>query len=120
MIKRVLVVGGAGYIGGSVTDSLLSKKIPFTVYDNLTYENHYLKPVDFIFGDVRDTKKLSSILTNYSHVLWLAAIVGDGACALAPHVTKAVNQDAIGWATGKNNCLIYGFHSFGLLNSRMN
>lgn len=116
MIKKVLVVGGAGYIGGSVTDNLLTKKIPFTVYDNLIYENHYLKPVDFIFGDVRDRKKLKEILPHYSHTIWLAAIVGDGACAIKPELTKEVNQDAVEWFANNYNgriiftstCSVYG------------
>src|SRR5260221_403050 len=97
MNKGVLVVGGAGYIGGSVTDELLKRKIPFSVYDNLTYEQQYLKPVDFIFGDIRDTEKLKKFLPNYSHIIWLAALVGDGACAIKPLLTKVINQDSLEW-----------------------
>lgn len=116
MIKRVLVVGGAGYIGGSVTDSLNTQKIPFTVYDNLTYENQYLKPVDFLYGDVRDTEKLIKLLPKFTHVIWLAAIVGDGACAIQPHITKQVNEDAVVWLShyfdGRimftSSCSVYG------------
>src|SRR5579859_1012785 len=116
MIKKVLVVGGAGYIGGAVTDILLQKKIPFTVYDNLTYENHYLKPVDFLYGDVRDHKKLKKLLPEYSHVIWLAAIVGDGACAINPLLTKEVNQDSVAWVSNQfdgriiftSTCSVYG------------
>lgn len=118
MIKKVLVVGGAGYIGGAVTDILLKKKIPFSVFDNLTYENHYLKPVDFIYGDVRDEKKLAKLLPNYSHIIWLAAIVGDGACAINPALTKEVNQDSILWLSKhfdgriifNSTCSVYGIN----------
>lgn len=119
MLMKVLVVGGAGYIGGCVTDCLLSKKIPFTVYDNLTYENHYLKPVDFIYGDVRDYKKLQKILPQYSHVIWLAAIVGDGASAINPLLTKEVNQQSVEWLAKHydkriiftSTCSVYGIHN---------
>lgn len=116
MHTRVLVVGGAGYIGGGTTEALLSKGIPFSVYDNLTYENHYLKPVDFIYGDVRDVSKLKKILSGFSHVIWLAALVGDGACAINPNLTKEINQDSVEWL-GKNfdgriiflsTCSVYG------------
>jgi len=125
MLKKVLVVGGAGYIGGSVTDILADKKIPFTVYDNLTYENHYLKPVDFIFGDVRDRKKLKQILFNYSHVVWLAAIVGDGACAINPQLTKGVNQEAVKFISSHydgriiftSTCSVYGKSEFPVAES---
>ena len=58
---NVLVVGGAGYIGGGVTDILQKREIPFTVYDSLLYEQHYLKPVPFILGDIRDTAKLGAL-----------------------------------------------------------
>lgn len=116
MLKKVLVVGGAGYIGGGVTDLLLEKKIPFTVYDNLTYENHYLKPLDFIYGDVRDQKKLQKLFGEYSHVIWLAAIVGDGASSINPQLTKEVNQDSVAFLSKQfkgrilftSTCSVYG------------
>lgn len=109
-------MGGAGYIGGAVTEILAQKAIPFTVYDNLLYENHYLKPVDFIRGDVRDTEKLGSILKNYTHVIWLAAIVGDAACQIRPDLTTAVNQESVKWLAehydGRiiflSTCSVYG------------
>jgi len=107
-IKKVLVVGGAGYIGGGITDILLKRKISFTVYDNLLYEYQYLKPVEFIYGDIRDTKKLAEILPNYSHVIWLAAIVGDAACQIKPALTVLVNQVSVKWlATNFNGRIIF-------------
>lgn len=115
-IKKVLVVGGAGYIGGGVTELLLLRKIPFAVYDNLLYEYQYLKPVEFIYGDVRDTKKLTKILPDFSHVIWLAAIVGDAACQIKPELTIAVNQESVKWLAENyegriifsSTCSVYG------------
>ncbi len=116
MMTKVLVVGGAGYVGGAVTDELLNRRIPFTVYDNLTYENHYLKPVDFIYGDVRDRAKLGTLLPQYSHVIWLAALVGDGACAIKPDLTYQINQEPVEWLSKhydgrilfSSTCSVYG------------
>lgn len=116
MEKKVLVVGGAGYIGGAVTDALKEIDVPFTVYDNLFYEDRFFKPVDFIFGDVRDEKKLKEILPNYSHVIWLAAIVGDPACKIKPELTISINQDAVEWLSKNydgriifmSTCSVYG------------
>ena len=113
---NVLVVGGAGYIGGGVTDVLLREGIPCTVYDNLMYEHQYLKPGDFILGDVRDTEKLGALLPNYTHVVWLAAIVGDGACQVRPELTVAVNQESVRWLADNfdgriifiSTCSVYG------------
>ena len=50
---NVLVVGGAGYVGGAVTDLLLESDHHVRVYDALLYEETYRKPVDFVYGDVR-------------------------------------------------------------------
>ena len=113
---KILVVGGAGYIGGAVTEALLKRNIPFTVYDKLLYEHQFLKQVDFIYGDIRDTEKLKKILPEYSHVIWLAAIVGDPACKIKPELTISVNQDSVKWFSENydgriiflSTCSVYG------------
>ena len=79
-MKNILVVGGAGYIGGALTDRLMDYNL--RVYDNLLYDNIYRKPVDFVFGDIRDTSKLKKQLEWADAVIWLSAIVGDPACNL--------------------------------------
>ncbi len=117
-MTKVLVVGGAGYIGGAVTEALTAERIPFCVYDSLVYEPHYLKKVDFIRGDARDTAKLEPILAQSSHVIWLAAIVGDGACEVNPALTIEVNQKTVEWLaqnfSGRivftSTCSVYGQH----------
>lgn len=113
---KVLVVGGAGYIGGAVTDLLLAKKIPFSIYDKLVYEHQYLKPVDFIYGDIRDYKKLKSVLPQYTHVIWLAALVGDPGCQIDEWMTRAVNIEPVKWLSSNykgrilfaSTCSVYG------------
>ena len=94
---NVLVVGGAGYVGGAVTDALLTTDHSIRIYDALLYEESYRKPVDFVFGDVRDQNRLRPHLAWADAVIWLAAIVGDGACQLNPEITLEVNQEAVGW-----------------------
>ena len=59
MKRQILIVGGAGYIGGFLTDYLSAKNYPVTVYDNLLFEKRFMKDVNFIYGDMRDTAKLS-------------------------------------------------------------
>jgi nucleoside-diphosphate-sugar epimerase len=115
-MPNVLVVGGAGYVGGGVTESLAKNGIPFSVFDNLTYENHYLKPVPFIFGDIRDRDRLGELLNVYTHVLWLAALVGDGACAIHPELTWEINAASVQWLAENfkgrilftSTCSVYG------------
>ncbi|PYQ27671.1 MAG: NAD-dependent dehydratase [Acidobacteria bacterium] len=97
MAKRILVVGGAGYVGGAITDRLIEAGHQVRVYDALLYEESYFKPVDFVFGDVRDRDKLLPLLRWADAVVWLAALVGDGACALDPELTRAINVDSVAW-----------------------
>jgi nucleoside-diphosphate-sugar epimerase len=113
---NILVVGGAGYVGGAVTDLLMTEDHRFRVYDALLYEEAYRKPVDFIYGDLRDTATLAPQLDWADGVIWLAALVGDGACALNPDVSVAVNQESLGWLAKHfdkrivflSTCSVYG------------
>ncbi|MEO7795771.1 MAG: NAD-dependent epimerase/dehydratase family protein, partial [Thermoanaerobaculia bacterium] len=86
---RVLVVGGAGYVGGAVTDLLTQTSHEVRVFDALLYEESYRKPVEFAYGDVRDRAALRPHLDWAEAVIWLAALVGDPACALNPDVSVA-------------------------------
>ncbi len=116
-MQKILVVGGAGYIGGALTD-ILSKdaNVKFDVYDNLLYETLYQKPVNFIFGDVRDYDKLSKLADNYDTIIWLAALVGDGVCAINPSVTFDINHKSVekiasiyaGKIIFTSTCSVYG------------
>ena len=96
-MARVLVVGGAGYIGGWLTDKLVEAGHSVRVYDLLLYEERYLKDVDFVFGDILDYENLHSHLDWADTVIWLAALVGDPACALNPGVTRKINVDTVDW-----------------------
>ena len=91
---KILVVGGAGYVGGGIVDKL-SQEHEVTVYDSLIYESSYRKKVNFILGDIRDTTKINNILDGFDVVVWLAALVGDGACAINPDLTYEINSESV-------------------------
>jgi nucleoside-diphosphate-sugar epimerase len=115
-MANVLVVGGAGYLGGAVTDELQNTDHNVRVYDALLYEERYLKDTSFVLGDVRDTQRLLPQLEWADTVIWLAALVGDGACAADPELTKEINTTALEWAHRHFNgrflfpstCSVYG------------
>ena len=88
-------MGGAGYLGGALTSILLRRGCTVKVYDNLLYEDAYRNPVEFCLGDVRDEKRLLANLEWADAVVWLAAIVGDAACALRPDLAVSVNDKAV-------------------------
>jgi len=86
------------------------------VYDLLLYEESYRKAVPFIFGDVRDEAKLKPYLNWADVVVWLAAIVGDPACALNESLTREINNDPVrflkknfeGRIIYMSSCSVYG------------
>lgn len=103
--------------GGAITDLLQQNdKCQVKVYDSLLYEECYRKSVDFVLGDVRDHQKLSPLLEWADTVVWLAALVGDGACQLNPDLTYAVNQQSVEWLSKNfdgriifmSTCSVYG------------
>ncbi|MHC4570809.1 MAG: NAD-dependent epimerase/dehydratase family protein [Planctomycetota bacterium] len=113
---NILVVGGAGYIGGAVTDVLQTTNHKTRVYDSLLYEESYRKPVEFVYGDVRDYEHLEKQLDWADAVIWLAALVGDGACAINPQLSMEINQNTVRWLCENydrriiftSTCSVYG------------
>jgi nucleoside-diphosphate-sugar epimerase len=95
MGSNVLVVGGIGYLGGLTVDLLKRSGHKVTVYDNMTYEDRFLKNVDFIYGDICDTNKVVEIANNFDMVVWMAAWVGDPACQVDPEYAEKVNYQAV-------------------------
>ncbi len=119
---KVLVVGGAGYIGGWLTDRAIEEGHDVRVYDLLLYEDRYLKEVPFIAGDILDRENLIPHLEWADSVVWLAALVGDPACALDPALTREVNLESVDWLCDHfdgrivfpSTCSVYGAQDFVL------
>lgn len=100
MIK-ILVTGGAGYIGSVLVPTLLEKKFEVTVIDNFMYKQTSLleichkKNLTVINGDARDKKIVSKHLENADYIIPLACIVGAPACDRDPVAAKTINYDAV-------------------------
>lgn len=96
-MKRVLVTGGAGYIGSVLVRLLLEKGYFVRVLDNLSFGGEAIVELlnndnfDFIKGDIRNRKDLELAMKNIDFVAHLASIVGDPACAVNPELTKDIN-----------------------------
>src|SRR3954469_2058663 len=87
MSKRVLITGGAGFIGSPLSDLLLASGYSVRILDNLTPQvhgsdcdrPHYLDPsTELMIGDVRDRQAVERALRNVDAVVHLAASVGVG------------------------------------------
>ena len=94
---KVLITGGAGYLGSATVEVLRDAGHDVTVYDSLRWTDLYLEDVRFIRGDVRDRGMLSSALADQDAVVWLAALVGDAACERNCEEAWQVNSDAVLW-----------------------
>ena len=101
MNKRILVTGGAGYLGCEITKRLLADGHHVTVLDNLHYNQHSLfhlcsnPKFEFVYGDARDKRALRKIIPNVDVLIPLAAIVGAPACDRDPKLAESVNLEAI-------------------------
>ena len=87
MGKRILITGGAGFIGAHVANELLAHGFRVRALDSLVPQVHgpermrptYLNPeVELIVGDVRDSALLLRALQQIDGVLHLVALVGVG------------------------------------------
>ncbi len=85
MSKRVLITGGAGFIGSHLADALLRRGDSVRIYDSLSPQVHpdgrpdYLAPeVEFIRGDMRDLDRLRDAVRSVDVIFHLAAAVGVG------------------------------------------
>lgn len=98
--QKVLVTGGAGYIGSILVPALLAKGYDVTVFDSLMYRQTSLLECcanpgfDFVRGDICDTALLRSLVPKFDVILPLAAIVGAPACKANPSLTRLVNNEA--------------------------
>jgi nucleoside-diphosphate-sugar epimerase len=99
-MKKVLVTGGAGYIGSVLVRQLLKKGYFVRVIDSLKWGGESLYEVanhenfEFQKGDVRNNEDVEKALKGMDYVAHLAAIVGDPACRKYSDEAKEVNWDA--------------------------
>ena len=83
--KRVLITGGAGFVGSHLADGLLAAGHTVRILDDLTPQVHsdgpptYLSPmVELVIGDVRDPNRVREVLRDIDVVFHFAATVGVG------------------------------------------
>lgn len=100
-MSKVLITGGAGYLGSTLTEHLLNNGYEVTVLDSLMYDQlsllHLFKRDGFKFelGDVRDKELLQKLVSEHNVIIPLAAIVGMPACKANPELTVAVNYQQV-------------------------
>jgi len=96
-MSKILITGGAGYVGAALTPYLLGKGHKVSVVDLMIYGHNVLKKnsnLEIVKGDIRDQDLLKKLLPNHDVVIHLACISNDPSFELNPHLGKSINLDA--------------------------
>lgn len=99
--EKILITGGAGYIGSILTEHLLKQEYPVTCLDNLSFGHNSLMHLisnpnfNFIYGDVRNRKLLEEVIPNFDVIIPLSAIVGASQCDSNPVDAELINRDSV-------------------------
>lgn len=129
-VERVVVVGGAGYLGSVLVPQLLARGYKTRVFDSFLYGTQPLEDLkghancELVSGDVRDIEAVVQAMKEGDAVIHLAAIVGDPACEenkqLAIEINRAATRMLIdvarGYGVGRfifaSTCSVYGASDF--------
>ena len=97
---KILITGGAGYLGSALTGYMLDKAHQVVVLDRLFFDQNALHPFlenqnfSLLNGDIRDEKIVKLACKEADAVIHLAALVGEEACRVNEAATKAINFEA--------------------------
>lgn len=98
---RILITGGAGYLGSVLCEKMLDSGHEVTVVDSLVHGQTPLfhlcshPSFEFVRGDVRDERLMRQLVADADAIFPLAAVVGAPACDRDPWLANAVNWEAI-------------------------
>lgn len=101
MAHRILVTGGAGYLGSIMVPALLEAGHKVTVLDNFYYRQNSLAHVchhpefDIVNGDIRDEDVMKRLMKGADIIIPLGALVGAPLCKKDPVGATSINHDAI-------------------------
>jgi nucleoside-diphosphate-sugar epimerase len=99
-VNRVLIIGGAGYIGSSLSRVLLERGYDVRVLDNAVYGTHGIDELrdhqrfEFIDGDMRSIEAVTDAIVDVEAVVHLGALVGDPASEINSQKTLEMNYHA--------------------------
>ena len=93
---KILITGGAGYIGSVLTKYLHNLNHTITVYDNFIYKTQtHHEGCTYIIGDVRNSAELIKLIQAHDVIIPLAALVGMDVCDMYPDDAVDINTKQI-------------------------
>jgi nucleoside-diphosphate-sugar epimerase len=96
--NKILVTGGAGYVGSLLVPQLLDAGHRVTVYDIMYFGDEFLPKgnpnLKIVKGDIRDVKRLSAELAGIDAVISLGCISNDASFELDEKLSTSINLDA--------------------------
>ncbi len=113
---KLLVIGGAGYLGSVLTETLLAKGHQVTVFDRLLFGRQSLehlrgeKNFRLVEGDLRDASALARVMPGHQAAVLTAALVGEAACDRDPGETVATNY--LGALSAMRAAIYFGLERF--------
>tara|TARA_B100001079_G_scaffold116771_1_gene100474 strand:+ start:59 stop:997 length:939 start_codon:yes stop_codon:yes gene_type:complete len=99
--EKILITGGAGYIGSMLVTKLIEKGYRVTVIDTLQFSKNSLnhlfvhKNFNFIYGDVRNKNLIKKNIEKHNIIIPLAALVGAPLCEKYKKEAKEINFESI-------------------------
>jgi len=96
-MKKILITGGAGYVGSKLVPTLLENNYQVTVLDLMIYGEGVLpinKNLKIIKGDIRNIELLKKIIPGHDSLIHLACISNDPSFELNPKLGKSINYEA--------------------------
>ena len=100
-MEKILITGGAGYIGSMLTTKLIEKGYRVTVIDSLQFSKNSLnhlfahKNFKFIYGDVRNKNLIKKNIKKHNIIIPLSALVGAPLCEKYKKEAKEINFESI-------------------------
>lgn len=127
--RKVLLLGGAGYVGTVLSSHLLKRGYSVRALDNFVYENEFAvvpyfgdPDYEFIKGDIANLEDVANAIEGVSDVVILAGLVGDPITKKYPEASETINnkgvQDCISFLNGKglsNVIFISTCSNYGLI-----
>jgi len=101
-MRKILILGGAGYVGTVLTDHLLNENYHVRSFDRFLYQNNHCvlpylgrRGYESHYGDLCDSRTVLSSLDGITDVVLLAGLVGDPITKKFPEISRKINEEGI-------------------------